>query len=248
MTSQITHRCRPFSRRHQYHIIMLLLTAAATALQAPARAPPPPPRYEALEGGRPPTAKRIGRPAFARLIRRATHPDAEPARVWLDLANGESLVVGFEPCSDFSGSCTMRVRQTRVAGECSLDNPEGCNDAGCVAVRWDLRTGEGVLLDLFKAKAGERLGCDISSADDGGVRWGRLMMRVVDDVAAVVGAHAARRAASRRRWRPGASAPPAPGPEATAALPGSRARERTHRGPWRSVARPHRAWRGVRPA
>ena len=77
------------------------------------------------------------------------------------------LVVGFEPCSDFSGSCTMRVRQTRVAGECSLDNPEGCNDAGCVAVRWDLRTGEGVLLDLFKAKAGERIGCDISSADDG---------------------------------------------------------------------------------
>ena len=84
----------------------------------------------------------------------------------------------------------MRVRQTRVAGECSLDNPAGCTDAGCVAVRWDLRNNEGVLLDLFKAKAGARLGCDISSADDGGVKWGRLMMRVVDDVAALVGVRA----------------------------------------------------------
>ena len=148
-------------------------------------------RYEALEGGRPKSAAHIGsRAAFTQLIRRTTHPASDPARIWLDLANGESLVVGFEPCAGEEGCCTMRVRQTRVAGECSLDNPAGCTDAGCVAVRWDLRNNEGVLLDLFKAKAGARLGCDISSADDGGVKWGRLMMRVVDDVAALVGVRA----------------------------------------------------------
>ena len=146
--------------------------------------------YEALEGGRPRSAVRIERAAFAQLIRRSTHPASEPSRVWLDLANGESLVVGFEPCVGEEGCCTMRVRQTRVAGDCSLDNPSGCTDAGCVAVRWDLRSDEGVLLDLFKAKAGARLGCDLSSADDTGVRWGRLMMRVVDDVAGIVGARA----------------------------------------------------------
>ena len=43
-----------------------------------------------------------------------------------------------------------------------------------------------MLLDLFKAKAGVRLGCDLSSADDAGVRWGHLMLRVVDDVAATL--------------------------------------------------------------
>ena len=148
-------------------------------------------RYEALEGGRPKSAAHIrSRAAFTQLIRRTAHPASDPARIWLDLANGESLVVGFEPCAGEEGCCTMRVRQTRVAGECSLDNPAGCTDAGCVAVRWDLRNNEGVLLDLFKAKAGARLGCDISSADDGGVKWGRLMMRVVDDVAALVGVRA----------------------------------------------------------
>ena len=163
-------------------LMIALVGALATgALQA---------RYEALEGGRPKSAARIERAAFAKLIRRATHPASDPARIWLDLANGESLVIGFEPCAGEEGCCTMRVRQTRVAGECSLDNPAGCTDAGCVAVRWDLRNNEGVLLDLFKAKAGARLGCDLSSADDGGVKWGRLMMRVVDDVAALVGVHA----------------------------------------------------------
>ena len=41
-----------------------------------------------------------------------------------------------------------------------------CTDVGCVAVRWDLRAREAVLLDLFKATSGARLGCDLSSADD----------------------------------------------------------------------------------
>ena len=170
------------ARRAPVLMIAMVGSLVTGALQA---------RYEALEGGRPKSAAHIrSRAAFTQLIRRTAHPASDPARIWLDLANGESLVVGFEPCAGEEGCCTMRVRQTRVAGECSLDNPAGCTDAGCVAVRWDLRNNEGVLLDLFKAKAGARLGCDISSADDGGVKWGRLMMRVVDDVAALVGVRA----------------------------------------------------------
>ena len=55
-------------------------------------------RYEALEGGRPKSAARIERAAFAQLIRRTAHPASDPARIWLDLANGESLVIGFEAC------------------------------------------------------------------------------------------------------------------------------------------------------
>ena len=65
-------------------------------------------------------------------------------------------------------------------------NSGSCSDAGCVAIQWNLSNREGILLDLFKAKGGDRHGCDLSSATDAGVQWGRLMMRVVDDVAFLV--------------------------------------------------------------
>ena len=57
---------------------------------------------------------------------------------------------------------------------------------GCVAVRWNIETSEGVLVDLFKAKKGQRIGCDLSSADNPRVKWGALMLRVVDDVATLL--------------------------------------------------------------
>ena len=108
-------------------------------------------------------------------------------RVWLELTCGENLIVVFEQTKDDSESTTtMRVRQTRVTDECELDDPAGCVDVGCVAVRWNLRTREGVLVDLFKAKKGDRIGCDLSSADNPRVKWGQLMLRVVDDVAALL--------------------------------------------------------------
>ena len=124
----------------------------------------------------------------------------EAARVWLDLTNGESLSLSFEHMRDDKAgeTCTMRVRQTY--DECSRDDEcqvdltadsssssmSVCRDIGCVAVRWNLRTSEGVLVDLFKAQKGNRIGCDLSSADDPSVKWGELMLRVVDDVASLL--------------------------------------------------------------
>lgn len=105
-------------------------------------------------------------------------------RVWLDLANDENLIVVFEIAKDDNAhTCTMSVKQTRVMEECELDTPGACHDAGCVAVRWNVDSREGCLVDLFKAKKGERAGCDISSAKDPNVRWGKIMMQVIDDIA-----------------------------------------------------------------
>ena len=79
------------------------------------------------------------------------------------------------------------MKQT-LLDECRVDDPTAqCADLGCVAVRWNLLTREGVLIDLFKAKKGERVGCDLSSADSREVKWGELMLRVVDDVASLLG-------------------------------------------------------------
>ena len=159
------------------------------------------PRYEALSGGRPLSAMPLeAASTVANLVRSAADSAAtaggvhHPTRLWLDLSNGESLVVAVQPLSrEFplpkEQHCVMMsVQQSRLTDECALDD-DSCRDGclGCVAVRWDLRSREGVLLDLFKAKAGERNGCDLSSADDTGVRWGRLMLRVVDDVAHLLG-------------------------------------------------------------
>jgi hypothetical protein len=136
-------------------------------------------RYEALHGGRPSSAMPVPLSKLAALARSAAL-DGQTSRVWLDLTNSESLVVAFEPvgASDSAEGCccTMRVKQQRIVDECPVDG--GCDDSGCVAVRWDLHAHEAVLLDLFKAKGGERLGCDLSSADDSSVRWGELMMCV----------------------------------------------------------------------
>ena len=56
----------------------------------------------------------------------------------------------------------MRVRRTRVLDECSVDNPSACRDVGCCAIRWDLTTREGAIVDLFKSVGRERAGCDLS--------------------------------------------------------------------------------------
>ena len=158
-------------------------------------------RSEALQGGRPSSALRINSSAFARLIRGAAKyaefdassvSDARApdpwARAWLELANGETVVVSFERTRDDTNeTCTMRVRQSRLTAECSVDNPAACNDVGCVAVRWNFLTREGVLVDLFKASKGLRTYCDLSSADNPRVKWGQLMLRVVDDIAAMLG-------------------------------------------------------------
>lgn len=150
------------------------------------------PRYQALSGGRPLSAVPLdAATTVARLVHSAaatsdgTH---RSSRLWLDLSNGESLVVAFEPLSEQQHCVLMSVQQTRLTDACDLDD-DSCRAScvGCVAVRWDLRSHEGVLLDLFKAKAGERTGCDLSSADDEGVQWGRLMLRVVDDLAQLLG-------------------------------------------------------------
>ena len=144
-------------------------------------------RHEALEGGRPDAAAPVDSASLVQLIKGAIHDDFD-ARVWLELTNGENLIVVFErTCDDGPEMCTMRVRQTRFSDACELDeNGSGCHDVGCVAVRWDLQQREGVLLDLFKATKGNRIMCDLSSADNPNVPWGRLLMRVVDDVAALL--------------------------------------------------------------
>ena len=184
-----------------------MLTLAAWSLSwLPAQPPATPQRYEALVGGRPSSVAPVNSiEGLSNLIHHAVdmHSDksaasadaqneelgsaAPPTRVWLDLTNGESLVVSFEQMRDDTvDSVTMRVRQTRVTEECELDDPSMCVDVGCVAVRWNLQTREGILIDLFKAKHGERLGCDLSSADNPKVKWGQLVLRVVDDVAAAL--------------------------------------------------------------
>jgi hypothetical protein len=153
--------------------------------------------YEALHGGRPGSAKQIDGAELANTIRRVAMGESEPQRVWLDVqdctsyrdhCNGESLVVVLRKLRDDSkATCTMSVRQTRVLDACDVDsNPEGCRDVGCVAVRWNLSTSEAVLIDLFKGTKGERVGCDISSADNREVKWGRLMLGIVDDLAALL--------------------------------------------------------------
>ena len=151
--------------------------------------------YEALVGGRPDLSVPLERRDLRRLIYRkakegeiAEEREA-PTRVWLDLTNGESLSLTFEKLrDDHPGTCTLRVKQTRLLDECRVDDPTAqCADLGCVAVRWNLLTREGVLIDLFKAKKGERVGCDLSSADSREVKWGELMLRVVDDVASLLG-------------------------------------------------------------
>ena len=172
-----------------------LLVAVASAFRGPppartvhhGRAAAPTARYEALPGGRPRSATLIGGDELAQLIERASREaDHSPKRVWLELTNGQSLTVVFERTNDDTdGTCTMRVRQTRVTDECALEDPRGCVDVGCVAVRWNLNTRQGVLVDLFKAKRGDRSNCDLSSADDPKAKWGSLMLRVVDDVAAL---------------------------------------------------------------
>lgn len=153
-------------------------------------------RSEALEGGRPSSAISIDSQTFAKLIRETINArnhncagDDPPAhiRAWLELQNGENVLVSFEHLPDDTmETCTMRVRQTRQMAECNAENPEACRDLGCVAVRWNLRTREGVVVDLFKAKKGQRVNCDISSADNPSVKWGQLMLRVVDDMAAML--------------------------------------------------------------
>lgn len=161
----------------------------------------PPMRYEALLGGRPAsTAPMTTRTELSQLIRHAVdlHEaaaaiDAEalpapPTKVWLELSNNESLLISFEHTRlDTRGTCTMRVRQTRVTDECVLDEDSSpCVDVGCVAVRWNLNSRKGIVVDLFQATRGERIGCDLSSADNPKVKWGRLMLRVVDDVASAL--------------------------------------------------------------
>ena len=127
------------------------------------------PRYEALSGGRPLSAVPLeAATTVASLVRSAADSAAttdgvhHSTRLWLDLSNGESLVVAVEPLSrEFplpkEQHCVMMsVQQSRLTDECALDD-DSCRDGclGCVAVRWDLRSREGVLLDLFKAKAGK---------------------------------------------------------------------------------------------
>ena len=170
-------------------------------------APRPSTPYTALEGGRPADALPIHTKDIAHVARDAVGPRIEvgeaaaavrellaesheleaPARVWLELANGESLVVGFMRAHDDSDStCTMRILQSRVC--CYGCNPQRdtLRDPGCLTVRWNVAKSEGVLIDLFKAKKGERVGCDISSADNKDIKWGALLLRVVDDIAAAL--------------------------------------------------------------
>ena len=97
-------------------------------------------RYEALVGGRPLASAALCTHDLSKLIHTAVDAsaavDASVAtrKVWLDLTNGESLLVGFEQTRDDSdGTCTMRVRQTRVTDACELDDPSGCVDVGCVS-------------------------------------------------------------------------------------------------------------------
>lgn len=149
-----------------------------------ARLPPPAMnKYEALEGGRPRTAARMSIADLADLIIKSDLPSS---RVWLELTCGESLVLAFD--REHGGcECMMRVQQTRImAEECTLDDPAGCHVVGCVAVQWNTEMRTGVVLDLFKAKSGARAGCDISSADNRSIRWGALMLRVVDDIACLL--------------------------------------------------------------
>ena len=147
--------------------------------------------YEALVGGRPDLSVPLALADLKRLIHRkaAEQGATAPTRVWLDLTNGESLSLTFEKLRDDSpGTCTLRVKQTRLLDECRVDDPTArCVDLGCVAVRWNLNTREGVLMSLFKAQKGQRVGCDLSSADDRDVKWGELILRVVDDVASLLG-------------------------------------------------------------
>ena len=150
--------------------------------------------YEALVGGRPDLSVPLALADLKRLIHRkaaeqgaTAESGVAPTRVWLDLTNGESLSLTFEKLRDDSpGTCTLRVKQTRLLDECRVDDAK-CVDLGCVAVRWNLNTREGVLVDLFKAQKGQRVGCDLSSADDRDVKWGELILRVVDDVASLLG-------------------------------------------------------------
>ena len=95
----------------------------------------------------------------------------------MDLTNGESATFAFGREAD--GTIMMRVPNT----ECDVDAP--C--PSCVAVRWNLSSGEGVVLDLFKAQKGVRAGCNLSSVFQPSVRWGQLMLRIVDDVAIALG-------------------------------------------------------------
>ena len=185
-------------------VLLLLLVNCAVALKLPARSTP---RYEALVGGRPTTAAPLGTPQdIARLIKNSVvdvHQAARAikaelivtpsaaTRVWLDLNMNQSLLLSFEQTRDDTPStCTMRVKQTRLADECTLDGTSSesstCADVGCVAVRWNLATRQGILIDLFKNTKGERIGCDLSSADDPNVPWGQLMLRVVDDIACLL--------------------------------------------------------------
>ena len=147
-----------------------------------------PARTEAQEGGRPATATRINDGEFAKLVHGAAFRD-EPARVWLELVNGENLVVSFETTVDdvANTTCTMRVRQSRLEDQCSPTFPEACRAEACVAVRWNLRHRRGMLLDLFKARKGCRTNCDLSNTQDRSVRWGELLLRVTDDIAALLG-------------------------------------------------------------
>ena len=161
------------------------------------------PRYDALPKGRPASAAPLDGQNLARLVEHALidvssaaaaikdtlgPPAATAPRVWLELSNGENLIVVFERLhDDTEDTTTMRVRQSRVTDECNLEDLSSCIDVGCIAVRWNLRTREGVLVDLFKAKKGDRVGCDISSADDQDVRWGPIILRVVDDLVALLG-------------------------------------------------------------
>ena len=146
--------------------------------------------YTALVGGLPHGKSPMQLEDFRSVVHHhaANGGEGDAQRVWLDLTNGQSLTLTFEKLKDdiLGETCTMRVRRSRELDECELDDPSQCRDVGCIAVRWNLRTSEGVLIDLFKATKGKRSGCDISSADDPSVKWGRLMLRVVDDIASML--------------------------------------------------------------
>ena len=154
--------------------------------------------YDALLGGRPLSALQTTMAELAQIIRQTVDEGAMPSRVWLDLDNGECLTVIFERTRDdtVGRTCTMRVRQSRVLDECSLEEPGGCRDVGCVAVRWNVQTHEAVLVDLFKATKGERLGCDLSSADNRSVKWGQLMVCVLSRTPLLTPKHIETRAVS----------------------------------------------------
>ena len=97
--------------------------------------------YEALVGGRPDLSVPLALADLKRLIHRkaaeqgaTAESGVAPTRVWLDLTNGESLSLTFEKLRDDSpGTCTLRVKQTRLLDECRLDDPTAkCVDLGCV--------------------------------------------------------------------------------------------------------------------